>query len=87
MCGMAKSHALEFLSMMIFQAERLLWMLCFGFVSRLPRVATSVYPAVSAYQGTTLVGPLRPGQELGFSLWVFPLSGKRRQGLKLILFT
>jgi len=57
MCGMAKSHALEFLSMMIFQAERLLWMLCFGFVSRLPRVATSVYPAVSAYQGTTSVGP------------------------------
>jgi hypothetical protein len=28
-------------------------MQCFGFVSRLPPVATSVYPSVSAYQGTT----------------------------------
>jgi hypothetical protein len=34
------------------------------------------------YQGTTLVVPLRPGQELGFSPWVFPLAGKSRQGLK-----
>jgi hypothetical protein len=35
-------------------------------VSRLPRVATSVYPSVSAYQGATLVGPLRPNPDLGF---------------------
>ena len=41
------------------------------FVSRLPRVATFVYPSVSAYQGTTLVGPLRANKDLGFSPWVF----------------
>src|SRR5271167_2562649 len=37
------------------------------FVSRLPRVGTSVYPSVSAYQGTTLLGPSRPSKELVFS--------------------
>jgi len=34
------------------------------------------------YQGTTLVVPHRPSQELGLSPWVLPLSGKSWQGLK-----
>ena len=64
------------------QAEKLLRMLCSGFISRLPRVATSVSPSVSAYQGTTLVGPYKLRKELGFSPCLLLPGKAKKSGAK-----